>query len=253
MSDARTVILQKIKAALQKSTPQPFTNLAPLQEVYAPNTHPLDVLFAQAFLQVNGNFIYCENEEEFLYNFLDLVDANAWQHVYCWEQELQELFRDIDFRKCRIGRNLERAHAGLTFCDALVARTGSIVLSSGLACGRSLSVFPPVHLVVAYTSQLVHTITDAFSLLQQKYGTNLPSMITFATGPSRTADIEKTLVLGAHGPKAVYLFLIDDLLAYEMEQATVEKQSVHPVNNNPITTPHTAPLPDDNWEVDDWQ
>jgi L-lactate dehydrogenase complex protein LldG len=248
MPDARTIILQKIKTALQKNTPQPFNHLPALSEAYIPNSHPLDVLFAQAFLNVNGQFIYCENEEEFLYSFLDLVEANAWQHVYCWEQSLQDLFREIDFRKCRIGRNLERAHAGLTFCDALIARTGSIVLSSGLACGRSLSVFPPVHLVVAYTSQLVYTIADAFTLLQQKYGTNLPSMITLATGPSRTADIEKTLVLGAHGPKAVYLFLIDDLLAYEMEQAAAQKQAYAAAHQTAQESNPRRPLPDEEWQ-----
>ena len=44
---------------------------------------------------------------------------------------------------------------------------------------------------------------------KEKYGNNIPSLITFATGPSRTADIEKTLVVGVHGPKEVYLFLVE--------------------------------------------
>jgi len=45
--------------------------------------------------------------------------------------------------------------------------------------------------------------------LKEKYNQQLPSLMTFATGPSRTADIEKTLVVGVHGPKQVYLFLVD--------------------------------------------
>jgi len=45
--------------------------------------------------------------------------------------------------------------------------------------------------------------------LKEKYNQRLPSSISFATGPSRTADIEKTLVVGVHGPKQVYLFLVD--------------------------------------------
>jgi L-lactate dehydrogenase complex protein LldG len=92
----------------------------------------------------------------------------------------------------------------------LVARTGSIVLSSATESGRSTSVYAPVHICIAYTSQLVYDIKDALVSVQLKYGANLPSLITLATGPSRTADIEKTLVVGVHGPKEVFLFLVDD-------------------------------------------
>jgi L-lactate dehydrogenase complex protein LldG len=57
---------------------------------------------------------------------------------------------------------------------------------------------------------MVMDIKDGFKLLKNKYGNRLPSMITNVTGPSRTADIEKTLVLGAHGPKELFVFLLDD-------------------------------------------
>ena len=120
------------------------------------------------------------------------------------------MFQQLDFRKVRIGKNLERADAGITLVECLIARTGTILLSSRLDAGRSLSIFPPVHIVVAYTSQLMYDMKEALAMLMQKYDGAIPSMINLATGPSRTADIEKTLVLGAHGPKEVYVFLIDD-------------------------------------------
>jgi L-lactate dehydrogenase complex protein LldG len=63
--------------------------------------------------------------------------------------------------------------------------------------------------VLAYTSQLVPDLKDAFKLIKEKYGQQIPSMISTITGPSRTADIEKTLVLGAHGPKELFVFLLD--------------------------------------------
>ena len=56
----------------------------------------------------------------------------------------------------------------------------------------------------------MYDMKEALAMLMQKYDGAIPSMINLATGPSRTADIEKTLVLGAHGPKEVYVFLIDD-------------------------------------------
>jgi L-lactate dehydrogenase complex protein LldG len=64
--------------------------------------------------------------------------------------------------------------------------------------------------VIANTSQIVPDIKDALTGMKERYGKNLPSLVSVITGPSRTADIEKTLVMGAHGPKELYLFLIDN-------------------------------------------
>jgi L-lactate dehydrogenase complex protein LldG len=70
-----------------------------------------------------------------------------------------------------------------------------------------------VHIVVASVGQLLPDIKDALAYMRKKYGQRLPSMMSLITGPSRTADIEKTLVMGAHGPKELILFLIDDAKA----------------------------------------
>ena len=75
--------------------------------------------------------------------------------------------------------------------------------------GRTVSVYAPVHICIAFTSQLVYDVKDALQLVKDKYAGKIPSLITLATGPSRTADIEKTLVVGVHGPKEVYVFLVD--------------------------------------------
>jgi L-lactate dehydrogenase complex protein LldG len=104
---------------------------------------------------------------------------------------------------------LEKCSVGITACDALIAQTGSILLCNRHAGGRSLSVLPPHHLVIAQANQLVPDLPAAFDLLQNKYRNNYPSFITFITGPSRTGDIERILVLGAHGPKVLTLILIE--------------------------------------------
>jgi L-lactate dehydrogenase complex protein LldG len=92
----------------------------------------------------------------------------------------------------------------------LVARTGTIVLSSQQLSGRITSVYAPVHICIAYTHQLVNDISDSLDLFKKDLSF-IPSMISYATGPSRTADIEKTLVVGVHGPKEVYCFLVDKI------------------------------------------
>jgi L-lactate dehydrogenase complex protein LldG len=71
------------------------------------------------------------------------------------------------------------------------------------------SVYFPVHIVFAYANQIVADIEDAFVAMRKKYGTDLPSMMNLITGPSRTADIEKTLVVGVHGPAEVFCFYIN--------------------------------------------
>jgi L-lactate dehydrogenase complex protein LldG len=97
--------------------------------------------------------------------------------------------------------DLERCDVGITECDAMVSQTGSILVTSRNAGGRALSVLPPHHIVLARRDQLVRDLPAAFALIKQRYGSNYPSMISFITGPSRTGDIERILVLGAHGPK----------------------------------------------------
>jgi L-lactate dehydrogenase complex protein LldG len=106
-------------------------------------------------------------------------------------------------------KELKDADVSITICEVLIARTGTLVLSSAVSSGRTTSVYAPVHICIAKVSQLVYDVKDAIVFLQTKYGGQLPSMISFATGPSRTADIEKTLVVGVHGPKEVYCFLLD--------------------------------------------
>ena len=104
---------------------------------------------------------------------------------------------------------LADSDAAVTTCEVLIARTGSIVMSAAGPSGRTVSVYTPIHICIAYTDQLVYDIRDGLQMLKEKYQNHLPSLITFAIGPSRTADIEKTLVVGVHGPKEVYLFLVD--------------------------------------------
>jgi L-lactate dehydrogenase complex protein LldG len=107
-------------------------------------------------------------------------------------------------------QELAACDVSVTGCEFLVARTGSIVMSAAQASGRNTSVYAPVHICIAFTNQLVYDIKNAIEGMKGKYKRAIPSLITFATGPSRTADIEKTLVVGVHGPKEVYVFLVEE-------------------------------------------
>jgi len=83
-------------------------------------------------------------------------------------------------------------------------------LSSQQEMGRTSSVYAPIHICIAFTNQIVFDLQDVFNSIKSTHTNQLPSLITFASGPSRTADIEKTLVTGVHGPKEVYCFLVEE-------------------------------------------
>jgi L-lactate dehydrogenase complex protein LldG len=104
---------------------------------------------------------------------------------------------------------LEGCDAGITGCEALVAQTGSILVSSATCGGRGLSVLPHVHVVIATADQVVATLGDALDDARRRHAGRLPSMLSFITGPSRTGDIERILVLGAHGPRELIVIIVD--------------------------------------------
>jgi L-lactate dehydrogenase complex protein LldG len=201
-------ILKKIRKALSLSTPLPFPQSEGGGSVFQPLQQEPEVEFAEQFTKLQGKFIYCINRQELAFQLSSLIKKQDWNKVYCVEDKLIEpVAAQLDERLVKT--DLADCDVSITGCEYLVARTGSIVMSSAQLSGRTTSVYAPIHICIAYTNQLVYDLKDALQGAKEKYGNNFPSLITFATGPSRTADIEKTLVVGVHGPKEVYLFLVE--------------------------------------------
>lgn len=202
-------MLKQIRRALIEKTENPYPRLEEQSSVFKKSEEELlEIQFAEEFSKINGNFIFCESREQCLDDLKALIQKNNWTNIYAWEKELIDWVK-IDGLKSNEAEFLN-ANVGITTCEALSARTGSILVSSGTEAGRRLSIYPHIHVVIAYTTQLFEDINDALNFIEKKYDGKLPSMISNTTGPSRTADIEKTLVLGAHGPREIYLFLIDE-------------------------------------------
>lgn len=201
LSSTRENILNKIKKALATPVPLPFAAAENDENVFHPPADELEVVFAEAFTKLQGRFVFCMNEKEMLLQVQQLIAAKDWTKIYCNEDQWNDAFSNTIA--------LESCDAAVTGCEYLVARTGTIVLSAAQQSGRTVSVYAPVHICIAYTNQLLYDVKDALQKLKEKYQGQLPSFISFASGPSRTADIEKTLVTGVHGPKEVYLFLVE--------------------------------------------
>ncbi len=211
-SKARENILGKIRKGLAEAKlPMPFPDAEKVTgSVYhAPDTSNEEI-FAETFISLGGKFIFCDNEQELLASLSMLYDNFGHKQFLCADERLLKLFHNnkIGFVTAA-SPAVESAHACITGCEMLVARTGSVFLSSAQNMGRTSPVFYPVHIIFAYMNQVVYDIEDGIKGLKKKYGNSLPSMINLNTGPSRTADIEKTLVVGVHGPAEVYCILIN--------------------------------------------
>ncbi|MCX7885760.1 MAG: LUD domain-containing protein [Verrucomicrobiae bacterium] len=181
---AREKILERIRQATRISAAAPPEQS---QHPIWPPVEDLEATFRREFTDLRGEIV--ESLPEFLAGFQKIAtDRSALAGI----------------GNCSV----REAELGVTQCECLVARSGSVVLCCRTAEERALSVLPPVHLVVARRSQIVLDLGAAFELLRNKYREDWPEVIAVISGPSRTADIEKVLVLGAHGPKRLAVHFV---------------------------------------------
>jgi L-lactate dehydrogenase complex protein LldG len=204
-SKAKENILKKIRKALSNPVPLPFPHSEGVASVFHPPPDDLTILFAEEFTRLQGKFAYCLDETALLEQLFQLFKQRQWSEIYFSEPSIINLLGSAVIP----AEDLARCDVSITLCENLVARTGTMVLSAAQQEGRTVSVYAPVHICIAYTSQMVFDIKDALQSIKERYK-NIPSLISFASGPSRTADIEKTLVTGVHGPKEVYCFLVEN-------------------------------------------
>lgn len=99
--------------------------------------------------------------------------------------------------------------AGVSHADAGVAETGTVVLTSGPDNPTTLNFLPDHHIVVVDASTVVGDYETVWANLRQRFGAGtMPRTVNLVTGPSRSADIEETLLLGAHGPRSLHLLVV---------------------------------------------
>jgi L-lactate dehydrogenase complex protein LldG len=225
----RENILQRVREALRDPAPIPGSHhgestgfpvseaeAAPTISQWLPEVSESEAerfeLFEKNSMDLRTDFRLLDSEEEVLEQLAGLAKTENWQKVAIHEGALTDRFRDKLNLPLLVtdggyeATDLEQCDVGITECDALVAQTGSVLVTARSAGGRALSVLPPHHVVLVRRDQLLPDMPAAFTLLEQRYAPNYPSFISFITGPSRTGDIERILVLGAHGPKKLTVF-----------------------------------------------
>lgn len=127
-------------------------------------------------------------------------DAIAWETMSSLDWQHAGL--KVEFRP-----PVDQDLVGITGCFCAIAETGTLMLLSGAETYASAALLPETHIAVIPVSRIVRSMEDAFTLAKKERG-ELPRATNFISGPSRTGDIEQTIVLGAHGPYRVHLILV---------------------------------------------
>jgi len=207
---SREQILERIRNALRTPAANPSAPKPGQRAIFSPVSSPLERFAAECA----DNF----TELKLTVNRMETVEALATLlrelpagEIYVQDvPELRELITRADGRQVRWssqGPPAEASQATVTQAEALVAMTGSILVSSAGCGGRGSSVVAPCHIVIARRQQLVPDLERALALVTERGLPARSSFVGLITGCSRTADIEKLLVIGAHGPRRLVVVL----------------------------------------------
>ncbi len=211
MNSARENILARLKSARDNRGEIEVQSPDFISPIY----HSLDESLAGEFKKnlemIGGKVIICQAVQDIPGIIKSVCEEKGQTRVFCIDPELQEYLKpELDI--CSNENDFLSLNIGVAGCEFLVAHLGSVLISSAQISGRRLNVFPETHIVVAQQSQITKYLDDALEYLRIKYKNELPSLISNITGPSRTADIEKTLVMGMHGPKSLIVIISGELI-----------------------------------------
>jgi L-lactate dehydrogenase complex protein LldG len=236
MSGSRAEILGKIRRALVKPR-------AAHHHGHSQATSDLTKLFASVgsrdgvvekfrkeFELVSGEFHFCDSGTAVIQALTQLIQSSASSsvavsgHPICRRLGIAEslqaqlpsikfLLEDVEsensFDRTRLRNSMAQVQLSITGAEYLIAESGTIVSVAGPQASRQISLLPSIHVVLATPQQVSPNMAELFLEIQRTHGTKLPgSALTFITGPSRTADIEKVLIKGVHGPMRLVLIMV---------------------------------------------
>ncbi|SKA06115.1 LutC/YkgG family protein [Selenihalanaerobacter shriftii] len=157
----------------------------------------------------NDEVVECIKKEV---NTLDAKKVVGCESELTVKLGLKEKIADIDSIDSyfeNISEEVEDADIGISELDIAVAKSSTLIQNAESYETRVVSMLPKTHIAVVKTKNLVPELTDAFEVLKEKYGTAVPPYLAFITGPSKTADIERTLTIGVHGPGRLVVIFVD--------------------------------------------
>lgn len=191
-SKSKEKILERIREGLKTAKIKEFDKPElSNKEIFITPDKPLVEIFSDELTKISGQFYFCSSEVELIENLKTIHQEKNLGLCYSPDPKFKEIVERTGFPFITEFEKPEEIKSGISACEYLIARFGSVLVSSALPGARRIFPFPEIHIVIAYENQLVLEMEDALEGVQKKYGDNFPSQITNITGPSRTADIEK--------------------------------------------------------------
>ncbi|MPZ46751.1 MAG: lactate utilization protein C [Betaproteobacteria bacterium] len=215
MTTARDRILERVRAALGRNGPLPAAAAGPLHAYVAQHAagprpradwEPV-ARFRERALALSSTL----DEVETLASVPQavaryLARMNLPRSIVVWRE-----FAHLDWQRGGIEAEARKAtgsdRVGITGCFCAIAETGTLLQLSAAGRPASTSLLPETHIAIVPAARIVNGMEDAWALVRSECDV-LPRAVNFISGPSRTADIEQTLVLGAHGPYRVHIVVV---------------------------------------------
>jgi len=218
---SRDIILQRIRSGLTNAVAAGFGDLRepPVHEVW-PRMNPESAALASQFRTeleaLKGEAIYCPTMVDARRQLAELMETAPWARLGSLDRPLtRELTAEIPSDRLDwvtsdwTSQQIEQLPAGLITAEALLADTGSCVVHCSTGTERLMCYLPPTCVVVARKDQLVEHLPAAWEPISKVCASkDSRGEIVLITGPSRTADIEKILILGVHGPKRLVVLVV---------------------------------------------
>jgi L-lactate dehydrogenase complex protein LldG len=238
MNGSRTEILGRIRRALASPPLEHHHGHQPeiteIRKLFASDFEIPSLLerFRKEFSRVSGEAAVCRDPESVIDTIKDLIRSSSFQrvafsgHALCRQLELEQKLKaelpQVHFvneamdsesllERHQLRQKLSGVDLSITGTEYLIADIGSIVTIANPQASRQISLLPTAHLVVVTPDQIYPNMAELFRAIHEKHGDTLPgSALTLITGPSRTADIEKVLIKGVHGPTRLLAIILDE-------------------------------------------
>ena len=190
--------------------------------------------FQTEFELVSGEFFRASSNEDAVRSLCELIQSAGVQtvaisdHAICEHLQLRKILQtalpeiqvyqesidsESSYERRHLKRTLSHSQLSVTGAEFLIAESGTFVVIAGTQASRQISLLPDIHVVLATPQQIYPNLAEAFQVIQKEGRTHPGSAITLITGPSRTADIEKVLIKGVHGPTRIVTIMLDASLA----------------------------------------